>query len=36
MRGEDNWLIEIVLRPEPSPTGRDAAGLLSREVTGEV
>jgi hypothetical protein len=22
--------------PEPSPTGRDAAGLLSREVTGEV
>jgi len=21
---------------EPSPTGRDAAGLLSRKVTGEV
>ena len=26
----DQW------RPEPSPTGRDAAGLLSRKVTGEV
>src|ERR1700678_1713888 len=26
----DQW------RPEPSPTGRDAAGLLSRKITGEV
>jgi len=28
--------LRLCLRPEPSPTGRDAAGLLSRKVTGEV
>src|SRR6202046_5308864 len=30
------WCLLVARFAEPSPTGRDAAGRLSREVTGEV
>ena len=31
-----SWAIVRIAGAAPSPTGRDAAALLSREITGEV